>query len=518
MFKFTKPRLDVVGWEITFACNMRCKHCGSRCGKPKSDELTTEEALSFCDQLSEFDIGYVTFSGGEPLVRKDWPTLARRLRDHGITVNILSNGWFIDEKIADTALELNVSNIAISLDGLEDTHDFIRTKGSFKRIMSALDTLKEKGISSGIVTSLNSRNIKELHAMKELLYKKGVERWQLQLTEMMGNVLENPELILKPEDISRIIDFAYEVMLEGKLVMDMCDNVGYFDEKLAQLNQRASQYDDDPGIWDGCKAGKSVIGIRCNGDVAPCLSIRDEEFIEGNIKEIPLKEIWNRPDAFSWCRNLNSKELKGFCHECQYAEPCLGGCLAVRSTMSDNLYENKYCIYRVEAEKELKCIKDLDDADELLAKGRELAEDRQFRLAERCLEKAVSLGTKNPESLNLLGFVKYSLDKFDESIELNRRVLEIDPTDAYAHKGLGICLTVSGRPKDGIEELRKAVELADDDFLEPHYDLAVILADFNLVDEAIGVLEKGRKKSQEFAIRSEELYRNLLERKSANFE
>ena len=122
-------------WEITYACNMRCMHCGSSCGEAYPDELTTEEALILCDDLAALGLKAITLSGGEPFVRKDWPHIARRLTDNGVKTNVISNGWFIDEMLVETALKSGIVNIGLSIDGLKNTHDTIRKKGSFDRIM-----------------------------------------------------------------------------------------------------------------------------------------------------------------------------------------------------------------------------------------------------------------------------------------------------------------------------------------------------------------------------------------------
>ena len=82
----------VVGWELTLTCNLRCLHCGSSAGLPRENELTTEEALSICDQFPDLLVQEVDFTGGEPLLRSDWKEIANRLIDQGINVSILTHG------------------------------------------------------------------------------------------------------------------------------------------------------------------------------------------------------------------------------------------------------------------------------------------------------------------------------------------------------------------------------------------------------------------------------------------
>jgi len=107
-------------WEITMGCNMRCKHCGSSCENALEGELTTEEALKLCDELGELGFKWITLSGGEPTTRKDWHLIAKRLNENGIIPNMITNGWLMNEEIADKAVEAGINTVAISVDGLEE--------------------------------------------------------------------------------------------------------------------------------------------------------------------------------------------------------------------------------------------------------------------------------------------------------------------------------------------------------------------------------------------------------------
>ena len=117
---------------------MRCKHCGSSCENPLPDELTTEEALDLADQIADLGLTWITLSGGEPFIRKDWHLIAKRLSDKGVIPNIISNGWLVTDDIISKLKESKVGTIAISLDGLKKTHDYIRKPGSYDRTIKAL--------------------------------------------------------------------------------------------------------------------------------------------------------------------------------------------------------------------------------------------------------------------------------------------------------------------------------------------------------------------------------------------
>jgi hypothetical protein len=80
----------VIGWELTLACNLRCRHCGSSAGLPRTNELTLEEALALCNDLPALLVQEVDFTGGEPLMRSDWPVIAGRLSQLGIKTKVIT--------------------------------------------------------------------------------------------------------------------------------------------------------------------------------------------------------------------------------------------------------------------------------------------------------------------------------------------------------------------------------------------------------------------------------------------
>lgn len=498
-------------WELTMNCNMRCKHCGSSCSGPRPDELTTDEALALCDSLARLGLKKITLSGGEPLTRPDWHLLVKRFTDNGVRTNIITNGWYIDAEIIRKAKESGCLNFGISIDGLEDTHDFIRKQGSFARIMNALDLLREENMPAAAVTCVHGKNIDQLPQMKEVFISKGVKQWQLQAAIPMGNLLERQDWLLQPEDCDRIIDFAYENTQEGRIKVHLADDLGYFNLKEIENRKMTSNREDATGIWVGCQAGKRVVGVRSNGDIIGCLSIRDDHMIEGNIRQTSLEDLWNRPGAFSWNRDLRKENMTGFCRICTYAADCLGGCSGTKHIRYKTLLENKSCSYRIAVEKERRTIMEMNDPAELVKKGREMMENEDFQLADIYIARALENTPNNTELLNLLGFINYNLENFPECEEYNRRVLRIDPQNAYALKGLGICVSKRGRVEEGVGYLRRSIELASDHFLDPFHDLAVVLSENNRIAEALEVLEEGGKRSGDFKVKSEAFYRRLLE-------
>lgn len=334
------PRIAV--WELTLACNMRCLHCGSTAGKPREDELTTEEALSVCKQLVDLGCKEVHFLGGEPLLRKDWYILGDFLTKKGIKLTIITNGYFLNDEVIQKINKIKPYMVAISIDGPEETHDLIRTiKGSFKKTIQGYQILKKNTNSYvGAITHISKYNLNQIEDIYKVLIDNNVDCWQIQIGFSWGRL--EKEYQINPSDLKRIIPFIVEKRKENKIYITCGDNIGYYTDWELELR---------PGeikCWIGCFAGCIAIGIESNGNIKGCLSMPSTpEFIEGNIRKESLATIWNRKGTFKYNREFSKKDLKGFCSECRYGFICRAGCKTLAYTSTGSVGENIFCLHRV---------------------------------------------------------------------------------------------------------------------------------------------------------------------------
>src|SRR5262252_8097548 len=79
-------------WEVTLRCDLACRHCGSRAGRERPDELTTGEALDLVAQMAELGVHEVTVIGGEAYLRDDWTEIIRAIRAAGMTATMTTGG------------------------------------------------------------------------------------------------------------------------------------------------------------------------------------------------------------------------------------------------------------------------------------------------------------------------------------------------------------------------------------------------------------------------------------------
>ncbi len=143
-----------VTWEVTYACNLSCIHCLSDSGKRRAAELSTDECRRVIDDLSAMKVFQFNIGGGEPFMRPDFPDLMDYAHDKGMVTCISTNGTLIDRNIA-RRLDHRLVYIQVSLDGATpESNDLIRGKGSFQKVLHALECLRERNIEVSINTVL----------------------------------------------------------------------------------------------------------------------------------------------------------------------------------------------------------------------------------------------------------------------------------------------------------------------------------------------------------------------------
>lgn len=339
------PRQGV--WELTFACNMNCLHCGSSAGGPvqkRQEELSTKEAFQVCDDLATLGNERITLSGGELFLRKDWDLIAERLTKHGVKVSLISNGSLIGREAERISRLLPLEAVGISLDGAGETHNLIRrVPKAFERAVQALKLLKEMGAYTAVITSVSKLNVAELEGIYKILQELRVNAWQIQLIIGEGRMERSPDLP-GPEEVLQVASFMARKRRERKMHIFPGDNIGYYSSHECQIR-------DFP--WLGCFAGILVVGIEANGNVKGCLSqapdlFEGNPFVEGNVREKSLVRIWTSPDAFSYNRKFDPAQVSGECKGCPHLAKCRCGCTATAYALTKTKYNNPCCLFRFE--------------------------------------------------------------------------------------------------------------------------------------------------------------------------
>lgn len=327
--------LDSCVWEITLACCFSCKYCGSKAGSARDNELTTAECLDVCRQLRDLGCRRVNLIGGEVFMRRDWKNVAQTLTGYGIRVTIITNGFLFTPQLLNDLKDVDIESVAVSLDGIESVHDKYRQPGSYARAIKAIHALADAGIVTTMITTLNVENVGTLDDFYEAVRRLPLTAWQLQACSPMGNAaLSGVDYRFDP---CAVIDFVIRHRAETPFPIGIADNIGYFTPEETRIRGEEGRY------YPGCGAGLSVIGIDSAGNVRGCESMYDERFIEGNLRELSLREIWENPNGFSYNRRFTPKLLTGRCASCAYGKYCAGGCRSYNHFVHHKLYEFPNC-------------------------------------------------------------------------------------------------------------------------------------------------------------------------------
>ncbi len=331
-------------WETTLKCNMNCMHCGSSAGKARDNELTLDECLNIAQQLIDMNLEYITLIGGEIFLKENWEKIARKFVDNGVYTNIITNAYNLGDKQYRQLKDSGIEQVGVSIDGMRENHNKIRRNpNSFEHVLKALDRLRSEGYYTEAITTLTDINFDDLEDMYKLFVEKGVEIWQFQLASPMGNASKNPKLLINPKKVPLITKFIREKNKEGKILLVAGDNIGYYDENEYYIRGHKPE---EKVCFTGCNAGKFAVGIDSVGNVKGCESLQSDEFIEGNLRQKSLYDIWNAEDAFAYNRKPDFSKLSGKCASCDKAEICRGGCRHLGFFTTGNNYESLYCCYK----------------------------------------------------------------------------------------------------------------------------------------------------------------------------
>lgn len=330
-----------VVWELTLKCDLACRHCGSRAGRPRAEELSVAEALEVVGQLAAMGTREVAFIGGEAYLAPAWLEIVRAVADAGIRPTMTTGARALDAPLARAMAEAGMRALSVSVDGLEATHDRLRAvPGSFRAALAALGHIREAGMSPYANTQWNRLNLPEVEALADVLLDRGIQAWQVQVTGPMGRAADQADWLLEPW---QMLDLVPRLAAVAERALPGCsvqasNNLGYFGpfEHLLRLDH-----------WKGCAAGRHVLGIESNGDVKGCPSLPSAPYVGGNLRDRPLREIWG-DRRITFARERGTEELWGFCKSCYYADTCKGGCSWTAHTLLGRRGNMPYCYHRAD--------------------------------------------------------------------------------------------------------------------------------------------------------------------------
>ena len=351
----------VVVWNSTRTCNLRCRHCYmSSDGQKYEGELTTEEAKRFIDDLAEFRVPVLLFSGGEPLIRADFFELAEYARDKGVRPTLSTNGTLITREVAQRIKDLGVGYVGISLDGLADVNDMFRgVEGAYQRAMEGIENCVAVGQRVGLRFTINHHNIMELDKIFDFIEEKGINRvcfYHLVYSGRGGQMMDEDvtaEESRRAMDtiIARTKDFEARGLKKEILTVDNhCDGVYMYLKALAEGNDAgAEQIKKLIGANGGNRSGIAFGEVDHLGYVHPDQFTQHHTF--GNVRERKFGDIW-QDMTHPILAGLKDRKplLKGRCSKCQYLSWCNGNFRSRAEARTGDFWESDPSCYLTDEE------------------------------------------------------------------------------------------------------------------------------------------------------------------------
>lgn len=295
-------KLVEVAWEITDSCNFNCIHCYN----PRNrKDLEYTRVLNVLEELKIMGVDKVKYGGGEPLLRKDFLQILARTIQRGFDTTFSTNGYVVNPKVAGAIKDTGLERIQVSLDGNEQTHNFIRNNSeAYSRALNAIELFVAQGFKVSVATTLIKPNLGCLEEIFRDCETRGVNRWRVM------KYIPSCRKDLAPTPLEYWQ--AHKKLLE---LRDKSDRMEvYVAREFNEICEQKDRFDA------GCFGGRSVASIRANGDVSPCSYFPN--FVVGNLKLQSMQELWNSPKMVEFASEIYGDS------SCPFFKNCQGGCKA----------------------------------------------------------------------------------------------------------------------------------------------------------------------------------------------
>lgn len=320
-------------WEITNKCNSNCRHCCSNSSKEgNTDELSFEEVLKVIDDLSEWGIKEVYFTGGEPLVKDGILEILKYARKKFEILSFATNGLALTQEVAKEIKEIGPDYVGVSIDHfVPEKHDEIRgVEGAFQRTCEGVKNLLKYGINVRIGCVITRDNYCEIEEMIKMAVSLGAPAILFVWLQPIGRAVNN-------ETNFRFGVPKSEYLTVGETLWRLKEKY----ETSMQIEVMFRRFPIRPSPLDGCKGGSEFFYIRADGSVGPCpwVSKQDKKYLVDGLRKYRFGEIVNSSQFREFRELVKERRSKiEKCEECKFKEHCELGCPGITRLWSGSYY------------------------------------------------------------------------------------------------------------------------------------------------------------------------------------
>ena len=327
------PR-PVLVWNSTRQCNLGCLHCYASANAQRSpDEMNTAEAKQFIQGAAEFGVPVLMFSGGEPLLRKDFFELAGFAKEQGLRLVLSTNGTRITDEVARKISQIGFAEVGISLDGIGEKNDYFRGQnGAYNAALKGIRSCLANNIRVSLRLTMTLFNHREIPSIFRLVEDEGINRVCFYHLAYAGRGDQLRKEDVPHEETRAAIDTIYQETIdiyqrghpkEVLTVGNHADGVYLYQKLKQQDSERAEKVLALLKINGGNSSGQMISSVDDVGNVHP-----DQfwwHYTLGNVRQRKFGDIWEDTSEPLLRGLRNRKELlKGRCVHCHYLELCNG--------------------------------------------------------------------------------------------------------------------------------------------------------------------------------------------------
>ena len=317
-------------WHLSENCNLKCLHCYQENHKPIQLEFDKLVIIykQFKELLNKKKMkGHINITGGEPLCNPYLFKLLDLIKEDSdfISFSILTNGTLINEKIAKKIKSYNPLYVQVSLEGGKKTNDYIRGKGTYKKIAEGIVNLRKENIFTSISFTATSLNYKEFPKVVRYARKYGVNNVWSDRFIPLGD--SDKSLALNYEQTREYLEIMNKERNKLKKVKNSNTTISMY---------RALQFQMTNDFAYGCTAGDTLLTVMENGDLVPC---RRMPITIGNLFDRNMYDLYIKSDVL---KDLREKKIPDECINCEHSEVCHGGLKCLTYAMYKDLNHKDY--------------------------------------------------------------------------------------------------------------------------------------------------------------------------------
>ncbi len=350
----------IVVWNYTRRCNLKCIHCyADAVSGDSSGEMNTEEGKKIIRQLADFGVPVILFSGGEPLIRKDFLELAAFAVANGVGVVVSTNGTLITPEAAREMKSIGFREVGISLDGIGEQNDKFRgKKGAYDAALAGIRHCIAEGQRVSLRMTVTQANRGEVPAILDLAERENIDRICFYHLAYAGRGND-----LRDIDLSHAQTRAFVALIAERtrdfyrrgmnkeilLVANHADGVHLYLQEKERDPERAAKIMGLLQINGGNNSGIRIGAVDELGNVHPDQFWRSVTL--GNVLERPFGDIWL--DTSNPIMNgLKDRKglLGGRCAGCRYQQICNGNLRERAEAVFDDMWAEDPACYLTDEE------------------------------------------------------------------------------------------------------------------------------------------------------------------------